>query len=314
MIAIERLSKRYGGETAAIDDVSLSVAEGESLAIVGSSGSGKSTLLKTINRLVEPSAGRVLVDDEDVATVAPHLLRRRIGYVMQGAGLFPHRTAFENVATTPRLLGWDGARIRARVDELLALLGLDPATYGPRKPHELSGGEQQRVGVARALAAEPRVLLMDEPFGALDPAVRARAQADLAALRKRLGVTIVLVTHDMDEAARLGDRIAVMHRGRLLQEGAPAEIFARPATPEVAALLASDDRPFRLLALGSVRDLVEPGLAMGDPVSVEATPRGALAALVWSRRDAAPVVGASGEPLGIVTLRRLIEAGAEPKA
>ncbi|MFC7051481.1 ABC transporter ATP-binding protein [Hansschlegelia quercus] len=313
MIAIERLSKRYG-ETAAVADVSLEIAEGESLAIVGSSGSGKSTLLKTINRLVEPSAGRVVVDGEDVSTVAPHLLRRRIGYVMQGAGLFPHRTAFENISTTPRLLRWEEPRIRARVDELLTLLGLDPATYGPRKPHELSGGEQQRVGVARALAAEPRVLLMDEPFGALDPAVRAKAQVDLAALRKRLGLTIVLVTHDMDEAARLGDRIAVMHRGRLLQQGTPAEIFSRPATPEVAALVASDDRPFRLLALGSVRDLVEPGSAAGDPVAVEATLRGALGALLWSRRDAAPVVGAGGEALGIVTLKRLIEAGAEPKA
>jgi osmoprotectant transport system ATP-binding protein len=313
MITIERLSKRYG-EMAAVDDVSLEVGEGESLAIVGSSGSGKSTLLKTINRLVEPSAGRVLVGGEDVAAVAPHLLRRRIGYVMQGAGLFPHRTAFENVATTPRLLGWERSRIRARVEELLALLGLDPAIYGPRKPHELSGGEQQRVGVARALAAEPRVLLMDEPFGALDPAVRAKAQADLGALRKRLGVTIVLVTHDMDEAARLGDRIAVMHRGRLLQHGTPAEIFARPATPEIAALLASDDRPFRLLALGSIQEIVEPGSAAGDPIPVETTLRGALAALIWSRRDTAPVIGAGGEALGIVTLKRLIEAGAEPKA
>jgi osmoprotectant transport system ATP-binding protein len=313
MIRLERLTKLYGA-AAVVDDVSLEVAEGALLAIVGGSGSGKSTLLRMVNRLVEPSSGRVFLAGEDTAAIEPHLLRRRIGYALQNHGLFPHRTVAENVATTPRLLGWDKARIAARVDELLALFGLDPAIYGRRRPHELSGGEQQRVGVARALAAEPRVLLMDEPFGALDPVVRAKAQADLAAVRRRLGVTVLLVTHDMEEAAKLADVIAVLERGRLLQSGAPAEIIGRPATPFVSGLVSDAERPFRLLALRPVTTVLEPGTTEGPPIAADADLRQALAALIWSGRSAAPVAGPDGAELGVVRLARLLEAGADDAA
>src|SRR5271163_3257258 len=216
MIKIESLSKQYGPVTV-VDAVTLTIERGTITVIVGTSGSGKSTLLRMINRLVEPSGGRVLIDGRDTAAEPAHLLRRRIGYAIQGHGLFPHRSVAENIATVPRLLGWKAARVRARVEELLAVFQLDPAAFAGKYPHQLSGGQQQRVGVARALAAEPAVLLMDEPFGALDPIIRAKAQEDLLALQRRLGVTVVLVTHDMEEAIALGDRIAVMDRGRLLQ-------------------------------------------------------------------------------------------------
>ena len=213
MIRIEKLTKQYDATTV-VDDVSFEVEGNSITAIVGTSGSGKSTLLRMINRLVEPTSGRVLLDGADTRGEPAHLLRRRIGYVIQGNGLFPHRTVAENVATVPRLLGWPDERIRDRVTELLEIFQLDPALYAGALPHQLSGGQQQRVGVARALAAEPAVLLMDEPFGALDPIIRAKAQEDLFDIQRRFGTTVVLVTHDMDEAFRLGHRIAVMSQGR----------------------------------------------------------------------------------------------------
>ena len=210
MIDVESLTKQYGSATV-VDDVSMSVARGSIAVIVGTSGSGKSTLLRMINRLVEPSRGRVRIDGQDTTTTPGHLLRRRIGYAIQGHGLFPHRTVAQNIATVPRLLGWAADRIAARVAELLRIFQLEPAEYAGKFPHQLSGGQQQRVGVARALAAEPAVLLMDEPFGALDPIIRGKAQDDLRAIQRQFGTTIVLVTHDMDEAFRLGDRVAVIH-------------------------------------------------------------------------------------------------------
>jgi osmoprotectant transport system ATP-binding protein len=197
VITVENLTKRYGA-TAVVDNVSMAIRHNSITAIVGTSGSGKSTLLRMINRLVEPTSGRVLIEGTDTRGEPAHLLRRRIGYVIQGHGLFPHRTVAENVATVPRLLGWEAARIRARVEELLREFQLDPGTFAGAYPHQLSGGQQQRVGVARALAAEPALLLMDEPFGALDPIIRAKAQDDLLAVQRRFGTTIVLVTHDMD--------------------------------------------------------------------------------------------------------------------
>ncbi|HEY0291620.1 MAG TPA: ABC transporter ATP-binding protein [Hansschlegelia sp.] len=309
MITIERLTKRYDDDIV-VDDVSLGIAEGAIVAVVGASGSGKTTLLRMINRMVEPTSGRVLIAGEDTRATARHLLRRSIGYAIQGHGLFPHRTIAENVATTPRLLGWDKARIEARVDELLSLFGLEPAIYGHRYPHQLYGCQQQRVGVARALAAFPRVLLMDEPFGALDPIVRAKAQADLRAIQRKLGVTVMLVTHDMDEATGLADRIAIMEGGRLVQEATPVEVLTHPATQFAADMFGADERPFRLLSLKSVADLTQPGEAGGGPIAADADCREALAALLWSARTAAPVTGAGGERLGIVTLARLVEAAA----
>src|SRR6202050_3749123 len=212
MIEITALCKNYGATTV-VDRVSLSIARGSITVIVGTSGSGKSTLLRMINRLVEPTSGRVVINGRDTTTEPPHLLRRRIGYAIQGHGLFPHRTVAENIATVPRLLGWNTARIAARVTELLEAFALDPASFAGQFPHQLSGGQQQRVGVARALAAGPQLLLMDEPFGALDPIIRAKAQDDLLDIRRRFGTTIVLVTHDMDEAFRLGDPVGGVSGG-----------------------------------------------------------------------------------------------------
>lgn len=299
MIKIDNLTKRYDANTV-VDDVSLTVEDGQIAALVGTSGSGKTTLLRMINRLVEPSSGRVLIDGVDTATIEPYLLRRRIGYAIQGHGLFPHRTVGQNIATVPRLLNWPEAQIRARVDELLELFQLPPAQFRDRMPHELSGGQQQRVGVARALAARPDVLLMDEPFGALDPVIRAKAQQDLRALQRQLGTTLVIVTHDMEEAVALGDRIAVMDKGKLLQFSPPAEILTHPATRFVQALVGSAERPFRLLSLSPVADLVQPGEAPGPAISPQASLRDALAECLWSGRDLLPVEGG-----GVVTLARL---------
>ncbi|MBK8085907.1 MAG: ABC transporter ATP-binding protein [Devosia sp.] len=296
MIEIDALSKEYSGQRV-VDRVSFNVAEGEIAVVVGTSGSGKTTLLRMINRLIEPTAGTVRIEGEDIGAIPAHLLRRRIGYVIQGHGLFPHRTVAQNVGTVPALLGWDRARIDRRTDELLVLFQLDPAEFRDRLPGELSGGQQQRVGVARALAAEPKLLLMDEPFGALDPIIRAKAQSDLVAIQKRFGTTIVLVTHDMEEAIQLGTRIAVMEQGRLQQYAPPAEIIAGPANPVVAELIGGD-RPFRLLALGRVRDLVEPGPAAGEPVAADASLREAYAECLWSGREVLPVIDADGRSLG----------------
>ena len=301
MIEIRNLTKRYDANTV-VEDVSLTVEKGQIAALVGTSGSGKTTLLRMINRLVEPTSGSVLIDGSDTATLEPHLLRRRIGYAIQGHGLFPHRTVGQNIATVPMLLKWSEAEIRARVDELLELFQLDPAQFRARMPHELSGGQQQRVGVARALAARPELLLMDEPFGALDPVIRAKAQEDLRALQRRLGTTLVIVTHDMEEAVALGDRIAVMDKGKLLQYGPPTEILTVPATPFVQALIGEGERPFRLLSLAPVSELVQPGDVPGPAISPDASLRDALAECLWSGRDLLPVEGG-----GIVTLARLRE-------
>lgn len=299
MIEIRNLTRRYG-DVAVVDDVSLTVEAGELVVLVGTSGSGKTTLLRMINRLVEPTAGRVLIEGADTASLPAHLLRRRIGYAIQGHGLFPHRTVAQNIATVPRLLGWSKTQIDARVDELLALFQLDPATFRDRMPHRLSGGQAQRVGVARALAAKPDLLLMDEPFGALDPLIRAKAQADLKDIQRRLGTTLILVTHDMTEAVDLGDRIAVMDGGRLLQYAPPAHILTDPATPFVRDLIGTSDRALRLLSLKPVSTVAAPGQADGPAIAAEASLRDALAECLWSGRDALPVAGG-----GIITLDAL---------
>jgi osmoprotectant transport system ATP-binding protein len=311
VIEIENVTKRYG-DSDVVSDVSLVIQPRTIAAIVGTSGSGKTTLLRMINRLVEPTSGVIKLDGVDNREFAGHMLRRSIGYVIQGHGLFPHRTVAENIATVPALLGWDRARITARVEELLTLFQLDPADFGPRYPDELSGGQQQRVGVARALAARPNVLLMDEPFGALDPIIRAKAQDDLLAIQKHFGTTIILVTHDVEEAIHLGHKIAVMDAGKVVQYASPADILARPATAFVEDMIGTGERPFKLLSLGAVGDAVEPGTAEGDPIPATATQRDALAELLWSGKPALPVIGPDGASLGKVTLDGLVRRAARP--
>lgn len=311
MIEIENLTKTYDGR-AVVDAVSLTVPEREIAVIVGTSGSGKTTLLRMINRLVEATSGTIRIDGQDIHSLPAYRLRRQIGYAIQGHGLFPHHDVARNIATVPRLLGWDKARVSARVDELLALFQLDPDQYRSRMPHELSGGQKQRVGVARALAAGPSLLLMDEPFGALDPIIRAKAQSDLVEIQQRLGTTIVLVTHDMDEAIRLGDRIAVMSEGRLLQYAPPAEIIANPADDFVEAMLGSTDKAFRLLTLTRCTSIIEPGDAPGLPIDAELSLRDAYSEMLWSGRDALPVTR-DGVRVGIITRAALDKKAARPQ-
>lgn len=246
MIKLENVTKRYGSEVA-VDRVSFQVESGELLALLGGSGCGKTTTCKMINRLIDPSSGTICVAGDDVMNIPPHTLRRRIGYVFQRLGLFPHMTVAENIGITPRLLGWEESRIRARVSSLLELCELDPASMMPRFPAELSGGQAQRVAVARALAAEPPVLLLDEPFGALDPLTRERLQASFDRIRRQLGLTAIFVTHDMVEAMTLGDRVAVMKEGRLLQWGSFQELAQNPADPYVQELVSAPRRQAALV-------------------------------------------------------------------
>jgi len=311
MIEIDGITKIYG-ETPVVDNVTLTIDPGSICVVVGTSGSGKTTLMRMINRLVEPTSGTIRIDGEDTRNVPAYELRRRIGYAIQGHGLFPHRSVGQNIATVPKLLGWDKPRIAARVDELMDLFQLDPAQFRDRLPNELSGGQQQRVGVARALAAEPNILLMDEPYGALDPVIRAKAQEDLLAIQRRFKTTIVLVTHDMEEAIHLGSKIAVMDKGKLLQYDVPQQIIARPATPFVAELIGTSERPFRLLSLGKVADHIEPGEATGTPLDAHVSLRDAYAELLWSGRPALPVTR-DGTVVGQVTLAQLSRLAARPQ-
>ena len=268
-IRLEGVSKVYPDGTTAVEALDLDVPEGELVVLVGPSGCGKSTTLKMINRLVEPSGGRIIIDGEDVTSVDPVRLRRRIGYVIQQVGLFPHQTVGANVATVPRLVRWDSRRTAARVDELLELVGLDPSTYRGRYPHQLSGGQRQRVGVARALAAEPVVLLMDEPFSAIDPIARDRLQGEFLRLQAEVRKTVVFVTHDIEEAVRLGDRIAVFSQGGHLEQYAdPATLLGAPATEFVADFVGADRGLKRLAVTNiSVADLEKPPVVhVDDPL------------------------------------------------
>ncbi|MCJ1678189.1 ATP-binding cassette domain-containing protein [Streptomyces sp. APSN-46.1] len=282
MIRFEHVTKRYADGTTAVEDLSFEVAEGELVTLVGPSGCGKTTTMKMVNRLIEPTSGRILLGGEDIAAADPVELRRRIGYVIQQVGLFPHKTVLENTATVPLLTGTPKAKARARAGELLELVGLDPAVYGGRYPEQLSGGQRQRVGVARALAADPPVLLMDEPFGAVDPVVRERLQNEFLTLQKTVRKTILLVTHDLEEAVRLGDRIAVYGAGTIEQFARPAEVLAAPATEYVAGFVGAD-RGLKRLAVTPVgtADLeAADGKAPTAAVALGATLREALALLL----------------------------------
>ncbi len=257
VVAFEHVTKRYGGPDSvpAVNDLSLSIPAGEICVLVGPSGCGKTTSMKMVNRLIEPTSGRITIGGEDVMGLPAVQLRRRIGYVIQQVGLFPHLTVGDNVAVVPRLLQWEAARVRERVDELLELIGLEPGTFRSRYPNELSGGERQRVGVARALAADPPVMLMDEPFGAVDPIRRDRLQNEFLRLQEKVRKTVIFVTHDVDEAIKMGDRIAILQRGGVLaQYDTPAAILAHPASEFVERFVGAD-RGLKRLSLARVGDL-----------------------------------------------------------
>jgi osmoprotectant transport system ATP-binding protein len=273
MIRLENVTKDYG-ETTAVRGLRLEVSAGEVCVLIGPSGCGKTTTLRMINRLIEPTSGRIVVNEHDVMEQSPEQLRRGLGYVIQSVGLFPHLTVADNIVTVPRLLGWDRARMDARGTELLALVGLDPAEYAGKYPRQLSGGEAQRVGVARALAADPPVLLMDEPFGAVDPLTRERLQAEFARIQRELHKTVVFVTHDVDEAIRLADRIAVMRDGQLQQYDTPEQILDHPANKFVHDFMGADRA---LKRLGRVR--VDAAMRTDVPTASGGTSPGSIADL-----------------------------------
>ena len=295
MIRLEALTKRWDSGQVAVNALDLEVGEGEICVLVGPSGCGMSTTLKMVIRLIEPTGGRIFLAGDDVTRSDPVELRRRIGYVIQQVGLFPHLTVADNVATVPRLLKWDRARVRARVDELLSLVGLDPAEFAGRYPHQLSGGQRQRVGVARALGVDPPVLLMDEPFGAIDPITRDRLQGEFLRLQAEVGKTVVFVTHDIDEAVRLGDRIAVLREGGVLEQYAPpAELLGRPASPFVADFVGADRGLKRLSVIPvDVSDLEQPATVAVDASLAEAGRALGAAGAAW-----AAVVDADGRLVG----------------
>ncbi|MET9386803.1 betaine/proline/choline family ABC transporter ATP-binding protein [Streptomyces sp. NPDC002928] len=305
MIRFDQVTKRYPDGTTAVDDLSFEVAEGELVTLVGPSGCGKTTTMMMVNRLIEPTSGRIFVNGEDIAAVDPVLLRRRIGYVIQQVGLFPHRTVLDNAATVPALVGWKRAKARARAAELLSLMGLDPKTHGPRYPHQLSGGQRQRVGVARALAADPPVLLMDEPFGAVDPVVREQLQDEFLRMQATVRKTVLLVTHDIEEAVRLGDRIAVYGQGRIEQFDTPGAVLGTPATPYVAEFVGAD-RGLKRLSVTEIEpdDLQQPPVARPDEPAQRAAHRLRAEGTRW-----AVVLDAHGDLHGWVGIDDLAAGG-----
>jgi osmoprotectant transport system ATP-binding protein len=306
MIRLDRVGKTYDDGTVAVQELDLEVPRGSLVTLVGPSGCGKSTTLRMVNRLIEPTTGTITLDGNDVTRVDPVQLRRGIGYVIQRVGLFPHQTVRTNVATVAQLLGWDRRRTRERVDELLTLVGLEPGQFGDRYPHQLSGGQQQRVGVARALVADPPVLLMDEPFGAVDPVVRVRLQDEFVALQQRIGTTVLFVTHDIEEAVRLGDMVGVFQQGgRLAQYDTPARVLGVPADDFVADFVGAD-RGLRRLAVTSIDDS---DLEHPPVVDVRDSLADARAALEAAGARWAVVLDRAGDLRGWLAMDRTREGG-----
>jgi osmoprotectant transport system ATP-binding protein len=306
MIEFDRVSKRYDGRTV-VDGLSLTIAKGAFCVLLGPSGCGKSTTLRMINRLVAADRGTIRLNGTDVTAAPPEMLRRHIGYAIQSTGLFPHWTVADNIATVPRLLKWPAPRVAARIDELLDLFRLDPSGYRGKYPHQLSGGEQQRVGVARALAADPETLLMDEPFAAVDPITRDALQSELARIHGATGKTIVFVTHDIEEALRLATVIAVMDKGRIVQSAAPLDLLERPANDFIRDFVGRQALGLRLLSLRRVGERLRRGeTAAGEPLSAEASLRDALSAMSARRTDRLPVADAAGRAIGVVVLADLV--------
>jgi osmoprotectant transport system ATP-binding protein len=300
MISFEHVAKAFAGSVV-IEDLSLAIAEGEFVVVIGPSGSGKSTILKMANRLVELDRGRIVFAGDDIRGFKPEALRLRMGYAIQSIGLIPHWTVEENIATVPQLLRWPRSRVRERVTELLELLDLEAETDRVRYPHQLSGGQQQRVGVARALAGDPAVLLMDEPFGSLDPVTRDALQLEIARIHKASGKTILFVTHDIDEALRLATRIVLLDHGRIVQVGTAREILARPASDFVSDFVGRSDIGIKLLGLETVAPLVRGGQsAAGEPIPISTTLRAALSMSIARRVERLPVVDEQGRHLGAI--------------
>ena len=306
MIEIDSVTKRFG-KRLIVDRLSLTVPAGGFCVLLGSSGSGKSTTLRMINRLIEIDSGSIRVGGQDVRSVPAEVLRRRIGYAIQSIGLFPHWTVEDNIATVPRLLKWPQPRTRDRVDELLQLFRLEPEIYRAKYPHQLSGGEQQRVGVARALAADPELLLMDEPFAAVDPITRDALQAELTRIHRATTKTIVFVTHDIEEALRLATQIAILHEGRIAQLGSPLEILEHPASDFVADFVSGQGLGLKLLSVRKIGAHMRTGVsAEGEPLNVDTSLRDALSVMMTRRTDRLPVCDAEGRPLGIIRLTDLV--------
>jgi len=303
MINMEHVTKRYAeGGPASVDDLSLVVPEGTTTALIGPSGCGKTTTMRMINRLIDPTEGKIIVNGNDVTKVDPVELRRHIGYVIQQVGLFPHMTIAQNIAAVPKLLGWTEAKIKSRTEELLDLVGLDPSEMLKRYPRQLSGGQRQRIGVARALAADPPVLLMDEPFGAIDPIARARLQDEFRQILQRVRKTVVLVTHDLDEAIRLGDRIAIMKSGKIVQYDTPDAVLSHPADAFVENFVGID-RAIKRLSLFTVNDAMNaaPPRTGASTVAPTSNLRDALALMVAANSDVLAVVDEGGAVKGQLT-------------
>jgi len=306
MIRFESVSKSFG-PWKAVDSLDLNIDQGEFVVLIGTSGSGKTTSLKMINRLVEHDSGRILFGGQEIRSFKAEEIRRRMGYAIQSIGLFPHWTVEQNISTVPKLLKWPEQRIRDRVAELLELLHLEPALFRSRFPHQLSGGQQQRVGVARALAADPDVLLMDEPFGALDPVTRAALQAEVSRIHRLSGKTIILVTHDIDEALSLATRIVLLDKGRVVQQGSPANILSNPANDFVRDFIGRSDIGIRLLALDVVRDRTRFGETVeGEPIAAGSSLREALSLFVSRRVDKLPVIDVQGQLAGTLHFSDLL--------
>lgn len=300
MIRFEHIGKSYAG-VRVVDDLNLHIARGELLVLIGASGSGKSTILKMINRLEPHDAGRILFDGQEICAFKPRDLRLRMGYAIQSVGLFPHWTVARNITTVPQLLGWSASKTTARVDELLTLFDLPPAQYRQRFPHELSGGQQQRVGVARALAADPDVLLMDEPFGALDPVTRAALQQELKRIHQLSGKTIVLVTHDIDEALLLATRVVLIDQGKVVQVATPLELLTQPANALVADFVGRSDMGIKWLSLRPALELARTQPALpGLTLSAQASLREAVSTMALHQVARVNLVDAAGQHAGVL--------------
>lgn len=311
MIELRKLSKHFGDATA-VDAIDLTIATGELCVLVGTSGCGKSTTLRMINRLIEHSDGSILVDGTPIRELDAVQLRRRMGYAIQSTGLFPHWTVADNIALVPKLLKWQRPTIHQRVEELLTLLGLAPEEFAHKYPQQLSGGQAQRVGVARALAGDPDILLMDEPFAALDPITRANLQDELLRIQSQMRKTIVFVTHDIDEALKLADRIVIMDQGRIVQQGAPQQVLSRPANEFVSHLLGKADRGLKQASLRQVRERMQTNLegyqAHEASIAANASLKQALSTMLWHQQDYLWVLDNQQQPQGRIQLADIVPA------